>query len=223
MANSMAKKKTKAPRFDRVAPTNLTAGDADGLRSGDHREGELYERAGLDDQDLTGITFLECSLAAASMNNTELRGARFLECSFTELFAPVFRASRSTWRDVVLDGTRWGSAELYDGVFEFVRINGGKLDFVNFRSSKLSDVVISHCMIGELDLTGVTGSRIAFVNCRIGTLTLSDSRLSDVDLRTSDFRTINGMEGLRGVTIDEYQLSLIAPYLADSLGITVEN
>ncbi|MBG6217143.1 uncharacterized protein YjbI with pentapeptide repeats [Arthrobacter sp. CAN_A6] len=218
----MASKKTNAPRLDRVEPANLTPGDAGALRTGEHCEGELYVRADLDDRDLTGTTFLECSLEAVSMNNAELRGARFLECTFTELFAPVFRASRSTWRDVVLEGTRWGSAELYDGVFESVRINGGKLDFVNFRSSKLSDVVVSDCIIGELDLTDVTGSRIAFLNCRIGTLTLSNSRLHDVDLRTSDFRTIDGMEGLRGVTIDEYQLGLLAPYLAETLGISVE-
>ncbi|WP_026533189.1 pentapeptide repeat-containing protein [Arthrobacter sp. H41] len=217
----MARRKINAPRLERVEPANLTPGDAGALRSGDTCEGEQYVRANLDDRDLTGVTFLECSLEAVSMNNAELRGARFRECTFTELFAPVFRASRSAWRDVVLDGTRWGSAELYDGVFESVRIDGGKLDFVNFRSSKLSDVVVSDCIIGELDLTGVTGSRIAFVRCRIDTLTLSDSRLRDVDLRTSDFRAINGMEGLRGVTIDEYQLSLLAPYLAESLGISV--
>ena len=33
---------------------------------------------------------------------------------------------------------------------------------------------------------------------------------------------VNGLEGLRGVTIDEYQLSLFAPLFATHLGVVVD-
>ena len=33
-----------------------------------------------------------------------------------------------------------------------MRIDGGKLDYLNLRGSKLTDVLISDCIINELDL-----------------------------------------------------------------------
>ena len=50
------------------------------------------------------------------------------------------------------DNPRLGSAELYESGWQSVRIDGGKLDFLNLRGSKLTDVLISDCIINELDL-----------------------------------------------------------------------
>lgn len=217
-----ARTSTEAPRLALHAPSNLTRVDDPVLLDGEHREGELYARAVLDAGDLAGITLQECLLQNVSLDGTELRGARFLECSFEDLFAPVFRASRTSWRETSLRGTRWGSAELYDSRFDAVHLDGGKLDFVNLRGARLTDVLISGCIIGELDLTGCTATRVALQDCTVGTLTLDGARLRDTDLRTSSFRTINGIDGLRGATIDDGQLLLLAPFLAESMGLRVE-
>lgn len=192
------------------------------LLDGDHREGESYERVSFDGGELAGITLQECLLEGVSFNETELRAARFIECSFRDLFAPVFRAPRSSWRGTSLHSTRWGSAELYDSRFDGVHLDGGKLDYVNLRSSRLTDVLISGCIIGELDLTGGRATRLALKDCTIGTLTLDGAELRDADLRSSSFRGINGLDGLRGATIDEYQLQLLAPFLAESMGLRIE-
>ncbi len=37
-----------------------------------------------------------------------------------------------------------------------MHINGSKLDFVNLRNAALTDVLLSNCIIGELDLGSVT-------------------------------------------------------------------
>jgi hypothetical protein len=58
-------------------------------------------------------------------------------------------------------------------------------------------------------------------DCRIGTLDVTGARLEDVDLRGTDFRAINGIEGLRGATIDENQLAELAPLLARQLGLLI--
>ena len=92
---------------------------------------------------------------------------------------------------------------------------------MNLRGSKLVDVQISDCIINELDLGGVTGTRVALKNCTIGTLDVTGARFKDVDLRTSEFRGINGLAGLTGAVIDDYQLNLMAPLLASHLGIRV--
>lgn len=213
---------TNAPRLALRAPQDVTRVDDPGLLDGDHREGEHYERIALDGEDLAGITLQECVLDGVSLNDTELRGARFIECAVEDLFAPVFRAPRSSWRETSLRSTRWGSAELYDSRFDGVHFDGGKLDYVNLRTSRLTDVLVSGCIIGELDLTSVQATRLALQDCTVGTLTLDGAQLKDVDLRTSSFRSINGLDGLRGATIDEYQLQLLAPYLAESMGLRIE-
>ncbi|RJU01801.1 pentapeptide repeat-containing protein [Arthrobacter frigidicola] len=219
----MPKSSTRSPRIEDLVLRDLAVPQDGPPEAGDHREGELYSSTSLDGLDLGGISFSECLFEGTSLNETQLRGARFRECRFTELFAPVFAAARSSWRNVWLEGTRWGSAELYNSTLESVRISGGKLDFLNLRSSTLTDVDISDCIIGDLDLTEAKGVRVALRNCRINTLTLTGSRLRDVDLRTTEFRALTGPDGLGGVTIDSYQLGLLAPILAENLGLLVED
>ncbi len=214
---------TQAPRLSLRPPQGGTRVDEPHLLDGDHREGEHYERLALDGEELAGITLQECVLEGVSLNDTELRGARIIECAFEDLFAPVFRAPRSSWRETSLRSTRWGSAELYDSRLDAVHLDGGKLDYVNLRSARLTDVLVSGCIIGELDLTGVKATRLALVDCTIGTLTLDGAQLRDTDLRTSSFRSLQGLDGLRGATVDEYQLQLLAPFLAESMGLRVED
>ncbi|WDF34120.1 pentapeptide repeat-containing protein [Arthrobacter agilis] len=213
---------TIGPRLSLQAPRGLERRAEPQLLDGEHREAEHYERTVFDGAELGGITLQECLLEGVSLNDTELRGARFIECSFEDLFAPVFRASRSSWRETALHSTRWGSAELYDSRLDGVHLDGGKLDYVNLRGARLTDVLVSGCIIGELDLSGVTATRVALRDCTVGTLTLDGARLKDVDLRSSSFRGIHGLDGLRGATIDDQQLQLLAPFLAESMGLRVE-
>ena len=215
-----AGKFTRAPALEPVrlhgledAPAPDTAGTFEGLH---------FDRESFDGTDLQGSTFLECEFSAVSMTDTALRGARFVECRATGLYATVFRAPRATFRDVVLAGSRLGSAELYDNGWNSVHVDGGKLDFVNLRSSRLTDVLFSNAIIGELDLEGVHATRVAFRNCRIGALNLSGAVLQDVDLRTTEFRSITDLPGLSGATVDASQMMMLAPLLAANLGLRVE-
>ena len=151
-----------------------------------------------------------------------MRGTRFRDTVLIDSFAPVLKASRTSWRHVEIATPRWGSAELYDSTWQSLRIDGGKLDFLNLRAAKITDVQISDCIIGELDLGGATVTRLALKNCRVGTLDIQQATLKDVDLRSTDFRTLNGVGSMGGVVIDDYQLGLLAPILAAHLGITVD-
>lgn len=197
---------------------------ADGslLVARDEREAERFTRDDLTGYDLTGSSFVECEFEAVTFSGTQLRGARFVESRFTDPFAPTFLAARTTWRDVSVENPRWGSAELFEADLTAVRISGGKIDYLNLRTSRLTDVVIEDCTITDLDLGGCRGTRIALRNCRIGTLDLTRATLQDVDLRSTEFSTVNGLDGLRGATIDDYQLSLFAPLFATHLGVSVQ-
>lgn len=157
-----------------------------------------------------------------SFTETKLRGATFAECLVSELRAPVFSAPFSRWRDVRVDRSRLGSVEIYEAELRGVSLDGCKLDFVNLRNASVTDVLLANCVIEELDLGGATVQRLELQNCRIGVLDVAGARLKDVDLRSSEFSTLHGLEGLRGATIDDGQLSLLAPLLADHLALVVE-
>lgn len=213
--------KVTAPRLSPVNLEDIRDDPAPDFRRGERYDGVRYSRAAADGLELSGTDFAECEFQGVSFNDTQLRGATFRDCILSELYAPVFRAARSTWRDVQLNNPRLGSAEMYETGWESVRIDGGKLDFLNLRGAKLTDVLISDCIINELDLGSASGTRVALKNCTIGTLDLTGARLKDFDLRGTDFRTISGLGSLAGVVIDDYQLSLLAPLLAGHLGVVV--
>ncbi|MBK4346040.1 pentapeptide repeat-containing protein [Lacisediminihabitans changchengi] len=212
---------TNAPRLSFTAP-RVEDAVADELFAGDDYEGMRFSVADFGEFDLTGTTFRECELASVTLSEAGMRGTRFIESLITASFAPVLRAPRSTWRDSLVESPRWGSAELFDSELRMLHIRGGKIDYLNLRGSTLSDVLIEDCVITDLDLGGATTTRVALKNCRIDTIDLTRATNVDLDLRGSDFAALNGLDGARGVVIDEGQLSLLAPLLAGQLGIVVE-
>ena len=213
--------KVTPPRLAPVTLEGLRDDDAPDFRRADRYDGMRYSRADADGLELSGITFAECEFDGVSFHDAQLRGATFRDCVVAEAFAPVLNAARSTMHDVVFSNPRWGSAELYEGGWQSVRIDGGKIDYLNLRGSRLADVQISDCIISELDLGSATAARVALKNCTIGSLDLAGAKLKDFDLRGTDFRSISGLGSLAGVVIDEYQLGLLAPLLAAHLGVVV--
>jgi len=213
--------KVTAPRLVPVRLDELRNDPSPDFRRGERYDGVRYSRVTADGLELTGTDFAECEFAGVSFNESQLRGATFRDCILTELYAPVFTAARTSMREVEIRNPRWGSAELYESGWQSVRIDGGKLDYLNLRGSKLADVQISDCIINELDLGSATASRVALKNCTVGTLDLTGAKLKDFDLRGTGFRSLSGLGSLAGLVIDDYQLGLLAPLLAGHLGVVV--
>ena len=212
----------RVPALDPIRLEGLTHNDGAALRRGADCVGQHFTGVNLESRDLTGCTFDECRFDVVSLGDAALRGITVSECVFENLHAPVFSAPRSSWRDVRLEHARLGSVEAYEATVPSLHIEGSKLDFVNFRNATLTDVLLSNCIIDELDLGSATVQRLELRNCRIGTLDVGGARLTDVDLRSSEFGAIQGLEGLRGATVDDAQLALLSPLLAAHLGIRIQ-
>lgn len=212
---------TQPPLLDFRAP-EVEDADAAALAPNTTHESQRFAGFDLSALDLTDSGFLECELDGLTLSETQLRGSRIIESLITASFAPILLASRTTWRDVRIERPRWGSAELYDAELTAVHIVGGKIDYLNLRDSRLTNVLIEGCTIGELDLRRTRLSRVALRDCTVGSMELDRASAKDVDIRSSQFSVVNGLDGLRGVTIDDGQLSLFAPLLAQHLGIVVE-
>jgi hypothetical protein len=111
--------------------------------------------------------------------------------------------------------------ELYESNWRSVSIVGSKIDYLNARSAHWQDVRWRDCTIAELDLGQAVISRMAFEECRIGTLHVGHSQLADVDLRSAQLRVVEDLAGLAGSWITESQLEALAPQLAAYLSINV--
>jgi len=213
---------TRPPVLSPLVLPDLEEAGAEELGAQRHHEGLRLDGADLSGADLTGATFSECELLGVTAHTTVLRHARLLETRVERLGAPVLDATRCTWRDVELRGSRVGALDIYDAEIRSTRISSSKFDWINLRSSTLEDVLFEDCTIEELDLSGVTATRVAFVNCRVGSLALAHARLADVDLRGLDVAAIGNLEGLAGATLDAQQAAALAPAFASHLGIRLE-
>ena len=212
----------KPPRITLIPLPALDTIDARLLVGRDERDREQYSDCDLTGNDLTGTSFSECDFSSVTLDDAQLRGSRFAESRITDSFAPSLLAARTHWREVLIDNPRWGSAELFEADLKSVHVRGGKIDYLNLRASTITDLLIEDCRITDLDLGGCRGTRIELRNCRLETLDVTRAALADVDIRSTSLRTVTGLEGLRGVTIDEYQLSLFAPLFATHLGVVVD-
>lgn len=212
--------RTIAPRLDRILLPELDEADASVLASGADLEGVRVAGGDLAERDLTGIRLREVEIAGVSAHDVHLRGADIAESVLDRWDAPVLRAPRATLRDVVVSNSRVGSVEFYENTWQAVHFVGCKLGFVNLRGAALRDVRFTDCTIDELDLGGARVERLAFTDSDVRSLDVTGARLSDADLRGLDL-DVTGVEGLRGATMDELQVALIATRLAEHVGIRI--
>lgn len=188
---------------------------------------QLHEALSLHDvdlsgRDLEGATLTECELVGVAAASARLQHARILETRLERWDAPVLDASRSTWREVELLGSRLGALDLYDAKIRSTRIVGSRIGWFNLRGSTLEDVVLEDCTLEELDLSGATATRVRLRGCRVDSLLLAGARLADVDLRGLEVGGIANLEALAGATLDAEQVAALAPAFASHLGIRVE-
>ena len=209
------------PRLPRVQLGRLAPGDLELPEAEDDRDNERFGGVDFGGRDLTGATFSECGFVDVSFDDAELLGARFNDCVLTRVNAPIFRASRSSWRSVIVEHSRIGSGELYDSGLNAVHFSHCKIGYLNLRGSKLRDVLFTECTIDELDLAGATATRVALKATPVRMLDVTRATLADVDLRGAELAGIRGIDSLRGTTMTEYQLAQLSPLFAAHLGVTI--
>ena len=74
-----------------------------------------------------------------------------------------------------------------------------------------------------MDFTGATLARTAFPRSRLVAATFARMTLDQVDLRGAELGITTDAVSLRGARVTTAQLAVMAPLLADSMGITVSD
>jgi uncharacterized protein YjbI with pentapeptide repeats len=210
-----------APSLDPIVLPALSGGDGDDLEPSASLDALAFDGLSADAVALGGARIESCRFTGLRAAEIDLRGTTITETVLEHLDVPIVRASRTRWRDVRIEGGRLGSAELYDAEWQSVHFLGCKLSFVNLRGSRMRDVQFTDCVIEELDLGAAEAVRLALPGTRIQRLDVSRAILQHVDLRGCAFDELTGAGSLRGAAIDPGQLMLLAPLLANELGVTV--
>ena len=210
------------PRIDPLRLEGLDDGDPSSLAARGYYEGQRFTGIDATDHSLSGATFSECEVIDGNADGADLQGVRLVQTRLTRLNAAVLSARRTTWRDAEILASRLGAVEWYDSEVSRLVVAESKLDWVNWRSSQLQDVLFRACTVGELDLTGATVTRMAFEDTTLDRLVLTGCRAQHLDLRGAEIGTIEGIEGLRGTVLSGFQVATLAPLLAAHLGITIE-
>lgn len=212
---------TRAPQIESLRFGPLAEGDVAELTADADLDSVRYADLTLTRLVLTDALVESAQLVGVTAEETDLTGARLSEVELERVLLPVVHATRSQWRDVKISG-RLGSIEAYDAQWRSVHFVGCKLSYVNLRGAELVDVAFTDCTIEELDLVNARLRRVALPGTRVEHLNVQHSELRDVDLRGAQLSAIDGIMDLRGAVVSPEQLTLLAPLLADALGMTVE-
>lgn len=187
----------------------------------DDLDGERVEHADLTGQDASGARLLECSFTDCVLDDVRLDGARVLDTSFVRGRATSLSTSRATLRDVECAEVRWGAWQAGGAQVQRLRIVGGRIDLVLLRGADVRDLELVDCRLGELDLTDAGVQRVRTRNARIDRLTLTHARCSGVDLTGAELTQVDGLDGLRGVSVSIGQAVQLAQALAEHCGARV--
>lgn len=218
----MRRRDDRTPRIEPVDPRGLVPGVRGDLVAGARLDGLLLQDLDLAGADLTGLVLDECRLAGTVLDDARLDGARLIDSVLDRVTGTAVRARGGVLRDALLTGCRFGAAEWFEAEWDRVHLEGCRIDYLSLADSHLADVLITGCTIGELDLRGASVRRLAVRSSPVRELSLAGLRATDLDLRGADLARIDDAASLRGSVVSSEQLLLLAPLLAESLGIEVE-
>lgn len=79
---------------------------------------------------------------------------KFINCLLSDVRADTLNLTRVTLRDVVLQHSRIGGIEGPDSEVTRTYVDSTKIDYMNFRGARLTDVLFENAELGALRLWG---------------------------------------------------------------------
>jgi len=183
-----------------------------------------FDAAAIEDQDGSASSFLECAFTQATLQRCRLPRARFTDVWLSDTQLISVSAPHTSWHDVTFSGAVLAGVEVFAAQLRRVTFAGCKLDSVNFRDADLADVTFDNCVLRNVDFGGARVKRAAFPQSRLTAARLVQTTLEQVDLRgAAELGLTVDPASLRGAIVTTAQLIDMAPVLADSIGIVVDD
>jgi uncharacterized protein YjbI with pentapeptide repeats len=194
-----------------------------GLEADGEYDTVLFERTDFDDPNAPNTRFLECAFRQVSITRGKLPRARLREVWARDLRLIGTSLAESGWLDVTVLGSVVAGVEVFGAVLQRVVFSGCKLDSVNFRGSRLTSVTFDNCVLRDVDFGGATLTRCSFPGSKLTRADFSKVTMDQTDLRGAALGLIIDADSLRGAIISSAQLVVVAPVLAQTLGIVIDD
>jgi uncharacterized protein YjbI with pentapeptide repeats len=196
---------------------------AGGLASSTEYDGLHFDQLSLDEPRAASSRFIECAFTRVSLAGGRLQRARFTDVLMRDVRLIATSLAETQWRDAALVASMAAGAEAFGAELRRVTFRRCKLDSVNFRGAELTDVTFDDCDLRDVDFAGATLTRTAFPGSRLAKTDFTGVTMDATDLRGAELGIIIGPGSLRGAIVSTAQLVLLAPVLAETLGITVSD
>ncbi len=183
----------------------------------------LFEETEFDAPDAPNSRFLECAFRQVSITGGRMQrsGLRYVWARDLRLTGTTL--AESSWLEVTLIGSVLAGVQVFGSELRSVIFSGCKLDSVNFRASKLTRVTFENCVLRDVDFAGATLTGCSFPGSQLTRADFSKVTMEQTDLRGAELGLIIDTGSLRGATISSGQLAVVAPVLAEALGIIVDD
>lgn len=189
------------------------------LLSEDTIEQALIKNYSFTSPELDKKTFDESSFVSSRLSGVAASKIDITDCEFK---AADFTASKfpdSSWLRVSVDTSRCTGLQILNSTLRHVTFKDSKLDLVNFRTSKLENVTFENCSLSDVDFNDASLKNITFKQCILNDVTFNNAKMFRVDISQSTIEHIKGIDSLKGATISEEQMLLLAPALVRSAGL----
>jgi uncharacterized protein YjbI with pentapeptide repeats len=196
---------------------------SDGELDGSDFDTVLFEEAEFADPRAANTRFLECAFRRVSISGGKLQRSSLRDVWARDLRLTGTSLAESHWHEVIMLGSALAGVQVFGAELRNVVFSGCKLDSVNFRQSRLTEVVFDNCLLRDVDFAGATLTRCSFPGSQLVRADLSKVTMDQTDLRTAELGLIIDAGSLRGAIISSGQLAHVAPVLAQTLGIEIND
>jgi fluoroquinolone resistance protein len=136
-------------------------------------EDEIFKKADLSNQRVSGTTFSDCRFVRCDFSGTEFQTCRFLECTFEDCTMKLAKVKNSTFSRVTftgcnLLGVQWPEANWSDW------------------SAKISTVAFENCVLEYGSFAGLELKKLKLKDCNAREANFSETDLTEADLSGTD-------------------------------------
>ena len=175
------------------------------------------------DVDAFAAHLVESEIVRADVGTIDLGGSTLTDIEIQGLRAVVATMRDSRWQTVRATGGRIGTLDLSRAQLTGVELRGIRIDYLNLAGATVSDLRVVDCLIGSLDAPQATLSRVAFEGCRADEVDNRGWRVEHLDLRGLEALHYLDMAALRGSTLTERQVGVLARDFAAAAGVDVRD
>ena len=133
----------------------------------------------------------------------------------------IRRSEVASLTRVLVDGGRLTGLQIAETEMRDCAWQGCGADMASFRHAKLERATFQDCSLREADFMGLRGDWVRFHDCDLRGASFVHAQFTSSELLRCRMDDIEGVEGLRGTSMELEQMLTLAPALARALGVSL--